>query len=143
MSNIYNQNLEKNSANYQPLTPITFLERAASVYPERVAVIYGKQEYNYSEFYRRCRQLASFLSKKGIGFGDTVSVLLANTPSMLEVHYAVPMCGGVLHCINTRLDATSIAFQLDHAECNILIADTAFSSLISETFSKITSKPLV
>ena len=143
MPNIYNQNLEKNSANYQPLTPITFLERAASVYPERVAVIYGKQEYNYSEFYRRCRRLASFLSKKGIGFGDTVSVLLANTPSMLEVHYAVPMCGGVLHCINTRLDATSIAFQLDHAECSILIADTAFSSLVSETFSKITSKPLV
>ena len=82
MSNIYNQNLEKNSANYQPLTPITFLERAASVYPERVAVIYGKQEYNYSEFYRRCRQLASFLSKKGISFGDTVSVPLANTLSI-------------------------------------------------------------
>ena len=95
MSNIYNQNLEKNSANYQPLTPITFLERAASVYPERVAVIYGKQEYNYSEFYRRCRQLASFLSKKRISFGDTVSVPLSNTQA-----FGSPLCGAyVWRCV--------------------------------------------
>ncbi len=143
MSNIYSQQLDKNAANYQPLTPITFLERAASVYPEETAIIYGKQKYSYSEFYRRCRQLASFLSKKGIGCGDTVSVLLANTPPMLEAHYAVPMCGGVLHCINTRLDAKSVAFQLEHAECSMFIADTAFESLVSETLAEIARKPVV
>ena len=122
MSNIYSQNLERSPANYQPLTPLTFLERAASVYPDRIAIIYGSQKYYYSDFYLRCRKLASFLSKNGIGRGDTVSVMLANTPSMLEAHYAVPMCGGVLHSINTRLDASAIAFQLDHAESSMFIA---------------------
>ena len=143
MSDIYSQNLERTPANYQPLTPITFLERSASVYPARIAIIYGRQKYSYSEFYLRCRKLASFLSINGIGWGDTVSVMLANTPSMLEAHYAVPMCGGVLHAINTRLDASAIAFQLDHAESKMLIADTAFSSIVLEAATIMTCKPII
>ena len=143
MSDIYSQNLERTPANYQPLTPISFLERAASVYPARIAIIYGGQKYSYSEFYLRCRKLASFLSTNGIGWGDTVSVMLANTPSMLEAHYAIPMCGGVLHAINTRLDASAIAFQLDHAESKMLIADTAFSSIVLEAATIMTCKPII
>ena len=130
MSNPYNTDLDRNPANYQPLTPLTFLERAASVFPEHTAIIHGAIRRNYDEFYRRSRQLASALSNKGVGRGDTVSVMLANTPAMLESHYGVPMCGAVLHSINTRLDATTIAYQLDHADTKVLIADREFLSTI-------------
>ena len=130
MSNPYNTDLDRNPANYQPLTPLTFLERAASVFPEHTAIIHGAIRRNYDEFYRRSRQLASALSNKGVGRGDTVSVMLANTPAMLESHYGVPMCGAVLHSINTRLDATTIAYQLDHADSKVLIADREFLSTI-------------
>ena len=130
MSNPYNTGLDRNPANYQPLTPLTFLERAASVFPEHTAIIHGAIRRNYDEFYRRSRQLASALSNKGVGRGDTVSVMLANTPAMLESHYGVPMCGAVLHSINTRLDATTIAYQLDHADTKVLIADREFLSTI-------------
>ena len=130
MSNPYNTGLDRNPANYQPLTPLTFLERAASVFPEHTAIIHGAIRRNYDEFYRRSRQLASALSNKDVGRGDTVSVMLANTPAMLESHYGVPMCGAVLHSINTRLDATTIAYQLDHADSKVLIADREFLSTI-------------
>ena len=130
MSNPYNTDLDRNPANYQPLTPLTFLERAASVFPNHTAIIHGAIRRNYDEFYRRSRQLASALSNKGVGRGDTVSVMLANTPAMLESHYGVPMCGAVLHSINTRLDATTIAYQLDHADTKVLIADREFLSTI-------------
>mgnify|MGYP003983869531 FL=1 len=130
MTNPYNTGLDRNPANYQPLTPLTFLERAASVFPEHTAIIHGAIRRNYDEFYRRSRQLASALSNKGVGRGDTVSVMLANTPAMLESHYGVPMCGAVLHSINTRLDATTIAYQLDHADTKVLIADREFLSTI-------------
>ncbi|MDG1869413.1 MAG: acyl-CoA synthetase [Candidatus Thioglobus sp.] len=130
MSNPYNTGLDRNPANYQPLTPLTFLERAASVFPNHTAIIHGSIRRNYDEFYRRSRQLASALSNKDVGRGDTVSVMLANTPAMLESHYGVPMCGAVLHSINTRLDATTIAYQLDHADSKVLIADREFLSTI-------------
>ena len=130
MSNPYNTDLDRNPANYQPLTPLTFLERAASVFPEHTAIIHGAIRRNYAEFYRRSRQLASALSNKGIGRGDTVSVMLANTPAMLESHYGVPMCGAVLHSINTRLDPTTIAYQLDHSEAKVLIVDREFLTII-------------
>jgi len=130
MSNPYNTGLDRNPANYQPLTPLTFLERAASVFPNHTAIIHGAIRRNYDEFYRRSRQLASALSNKGVGRGDTVSVMLANTPAMIESHYGVPMCGAVLHSINTRLDATTIAYQLDHADSKVLIADREFLSTI-------------
>ena len=113
--NFLNTDLDRNSANYQALTPLTFLERAASVFPDHIAIVHGQLRRNYATFYSRSRQLASALTQMGIGRGDTVSVLLANTPAMLECHYGVPMCGGVLHSINTRLDAAVMAFQLDHA----------------------------
>ena len=130
MTSIYDSELDRNEANYQPLTPITFLQRAASVFPEHVAIIYADKSICYADFFSRCRQLASVLADRGIDRGDTVSVMLANTPAMLEVHYAVPMCGGVLHSLNTRLDAGVIAFQLEHAESKVLITDTAFSKTV-------------
>ena len=143
MASIYDQDLEQNQANYQPLTPLTFLERAATVFPERTAIVYGDLEITYAEFYRRCRQLASALTARGIGRGDTVSVMLANTPPMLEAHYAVPMCGAVLHALNTRLDAGVIAFQLDHAESKLLITDTGFSSTIAAALETTQITPLL
>jgi fatty-acyl-CoA synthase len=121
--NPYNSDLDRNPANYQPLTPLTFLERAASVFPDHTAIVHGAERRSYAEFYARSRQLASALARRGIGRGDTVSVMLLNTPAMLECHYGVPMCGGVLHSINTRLDASTIAFQLEHADAKIVIAD--------------------
>ena len=126
MNNPYNTNLDRNPANFQPLTPLTFLERAASVYPNHIAIVHGKLRRNYSDFYSRSRQLASALSEQGITRGDTVSVILSNTPAMLEAHYGVPMCGAVLHSINTRLDPDTIAYQLDHANSRALIVDREF-----------------
>ena len=130
MSNPYNTDLDRNPANYQPLTPLTFLERAATVFPKHTAIIHGAIRRNYDEFYRRSRQLASALSNKGIGRGDTVSVMLANTPAMLESHYGVPMSGAVLHSLNTRLDPAVIAYQLDHADTKVLIVDREFLDVI-------------
>jgi fatty-acyl-CoA synthase len=119
----YDVDLPKNSANYQPLTPITFLQRSASVYPDHTAIIHGTQRFTYAQFYSRCRKLASQLKKLGVGRGDTVSAMLANTPAMLEAHYGVPMTGAVLNTLNTRLDASIIAFSLDHAETKVLLTD--------------------
>ncbi len=126
---VYDHDLDKNPANYQPLTPLSFLVRSAAVYPEHIAIIHGRKRVTYAEFYSRCRQLGSALAKAGIHKGDTVSVLLANTPPMLECHYGVPMTGGVLNTLNTRLDAATIAFSLAHAEAKMLIVDTEFSKL--------------
>ncbi len=111
----YDIDLDRNPANFQPLTPLQFLERAASVYPDHTAIIHGALRRNYRDFYARARRLASALQQRGIGKGDTVSVVLANTPAMLECHYGVPMTGAVLNAINTRLDAAVNAFTLDHA----------------------------
>ena len=143
MTNIYDQDLDQNKANYQPLTPLTFLERAATVFPDHIAMIHGETQISYAEFYRRCRQFASVLARHGIGRGDTVSVMLANTPAMLEAHYAIPMCGGVLHAMNTRLDAGVIAFQLDHVQSQILITDTAFFETISTALDLVNVTPLI
>jgi fatty-acyl-CoA synthase len=143
MANAYEIGLDKNAANYQPLTPLVFLARAASVHPEHLAVVHGEERYTYAEFYARARRLASALAGRGVGQGDTVSVMLANTPAMLEVHYGVPMTGAVLHCINTRLDAPAIAFMLDHADTSVLIADTEFSSVMKEALALARVKPAV
>ena len=128
----YETDLDKTAANYQPLTPLTFLARSAAVYPERTAIIHGRSRVNYAEFYARARRLGSSLTKAGISKGETVSVLLANTPAMLECHYGVPMTGAVLNTLNTRLDAATIAFSLDHADTKILIVDTEFSKLAKD-----------
>ncbi len=143
MQNPYNTDLDRNPANHQPLTPLTFLERAASVFPDHTAIIHGPLRRSYAEFYARSRRLASALAKNGIGRGDTVSVLLPNTPAMLECHYGVPMCGAVLHSINTRLDAAIIAFQLDHAMSKIVIVDREFMPLMQEALALATVKPVL
>ena len=143
MTNPYDTHLDRNPANYQPLTPLSFLARAASVFPEHTAIIHGPLRRNYSEFYQRSRQLASSLSSDGIGRGDTVSVMLANTPAMLECHYGVPMTGGVLHSINTRLDAAVIAFQLQHCEAKVVIVDSEFMALMQEALEISSITPLL
>ncbi len=143
MSNPYDEHLDKRPANHQPLTPITFLERAAAVHPEHVAIIHGPLQTSYREFWRRARRLAGALAAAGVGPGDTVSVMLSNTPAMLEAHYGVPMTGAVLHSMNTRLDAAVIAFQLDHAESKVLITDREFAPTIKEALARAAVRPLV
>jgi 3-(methylthio)propionyl---CoA ligase len=136
--------LPRNPANYQPLTPLTFLERSAAVYPDHPAIIHGKKRFTYRDFYARSCRLASSLRQKGISRGDTVSVMLANTPAMLEAHYGVPMTGAVLNALNTRLDAPIIAFSLDHADAKVLIVDREFSHTVKEALRLVkTAKPLV
>ena len=139
----YDTDLDRNPANFQPLTPLGFLERAANVFPDHTAIIHGKLRRNYRDFYARARQLASALSKRGIKRGDTVSVLLANTPAALECHYGVPMAQGVLNTLNTRLDAAIIAFALDHAEAKVVITDREFSKTMKEALALCKAKPLV
>jgi fatty-acyl-CoA synthase len=141
--NPYDTDLDRNPANFQPLTPLTFLERSAAVFPDRTAIVHGPLRRSYRDFYARSRRLASALSQCGIGRGDTVSVVLANTPAMLECHYGVPMCGAVLNTINTRLDAAVIAFQFDHAETKVLIVDLEFSKVVKEALRLAKVKPLV
>jgi len=139
----YDIDLDRNPANFQPLTPLGFLERAASVHPDHVAVVHGTLRRSYREFYARTRRLASALAARGIGRGDTVSVMLPNTPAMLEAHYGVPMCGAVLNSLNTRLDAAVIAFTLDHADAKVLITDREFSRVIKDALALAKVKPLV
>src|SRR5262245_1878590 len=139
----YDIDLDRNPANFQPLTPLTLLERAASVFPGQTAIIHGALRRGYAEFYARARRLASALQRRGIERGDTVSVVLANTPAMLECHYGVPMAGAVLNTINTRLDAAIIAFQLDHGEAKVLIVDREFSKVAKDALAICKAKPLV
>jgi fatty-acyl-CoA synthase len=139
----YDIDLDRNPANYQPLTPLGFLERAASVFPEHTAIIHGPLRRSYAEFYARARRLASALAKRGIKRGDTVAVLLANTPAMLECHYGVPMTQGVLNTLNTRLDAPIIAFSLDHGEAKVVITDREYSKTMKEALALCKVKPLV
>ena len=139
----YDADLDRNPANFQPLTPLSFLERAAAVFPDHTAVIHGARKWSYAEFYARARRLASALAKRGVRRGDTVSVMLANTPAMLEAHYGVPMTGAVLNTLNTRLDAPIIAFTLDHADTKILITDREFSKTVKEALALAKAKPLV
>ena len=141
--NPYDIDLLRTPANYQPLTPIPFLARAALAYPETTAIIHGSRRYSYAEFYARSRRLASVLAREGIGRGDTVSVLLANTPAMLEAHHGVPMTGGVLHALNTRLDPSSVAFMLDHAGAKIFIVDREFADCAAKALALAHAKPLV
>ena len=139
----YDTDLDRNPANFQPLTPLTLLERAASVFPDRTAIVHGALRRSYAEFYARSRRLASALAKRGIKRGDTVSAILANTPAMLECHYGVPMAGAVLNTMNTRLDAAIIAFQLDHGEAKVLIVDREFAKVAKEALAIAKAKPLI
>jgi fatty-acyl-CoA synthase len=139
----YDLDLDRNPANFQPLTPLGFLERAANVFPDHTAIIHGKLTRSYRDFYARARRLASALAERGIKRGDTVSALLANTPAALECHYGVPMAKGVLNTLNTRLDAAIIAFALDHAEAKVVITDREFSNTMKAALALCKAKPLV
>jgi fatty-acyl-CoA synthase len=143
MSSAYAQGLDRNEANHQPLTPLTYLERAAKTYPDQVAIIHGGSRTTYREFWTRSLRLGSALAKRGIGKGDTVTVMLSNTPPMLECHFGVPFVQAVLHSLNTRLDAAIIAFQLDHAETKVLIVDREFSGVMQEALALARVRPLV
>ncbi|ATE60232.1 acyl-CoA synthetase [Thauera sinica] len=128
----YEQGLDKNPANYVPLTPLTFIQRSAYVYPDRLAVVHGKRRQTWLESYGRCRRLASALKQLGVGKGDTVAVVLNNTPEMFECHFGVPACGAVLNTINTRLDAEAVAFILNHAEARVLITDREYARVMKK-----------
>ncbi|MCT7377274.1 acyl-CoA synthetase [Chelativorans salis] len=141
--NPYAQNLDRNPANHQPLTPLTLMERAAMTFPDHTAIIHGETRRTYREFWQRSRQLASALARHGIGKGDTVSAMLSNTPPMLEAHFGVPMTKAVLHSINTRLDAAVVAFQLDHADAKVVIVDREFSGVMKEALARAKVEPLV
>ena len=143
MTNPYETNLDKNPANYTPLSPLSFIRRAASVYPDRAAVVHGNIRRNWAETYARTRQLASALSQRGIGIGDCVAVMAPNIPQMLEAHFGIPMTGGVINALNTRLDASTIAFILDHGEAKILLTDTEFAPTIKEALELVKNKPVV
>ena len=139
----YSTDLDRNAANFSPLSPITFIERAASVYPERCALVYNETQRDWSETYRRCRQFAAALQRRGVTADDTVALMLPNVPAMYEAHFAVPMAGAVIHCLNVRLDAEAIAFQLDHGGAKILLVDREYSATVTAALDMLDEKPIV
>ena len=138
-SNPYSSGMDKNAANFVALSPLSFIERAARVYPERTAVVYGSRRQSWQDTFVRCRRLASALVARGVGPGDTVAAMLPNVPAMLEVHFGVPATGAVLNTLNTRLDAEAIAFMLRHAEAKVLLTDREFSKVISKALQMLGS----
>ncbi|MCZ2173949.1 MAG: acyl-CoA synthetase [Burkholderiales bacterium] len=133
----YTIGLDKNAANHAPLSPLSFLERTADVYPQRPSVIHGARRFTWAETYARCRRLASALTARGIGKNDTVAAMLSNTPEMVECHFGVPMSGAVLNTLNTRLDAEAIAFMLNHGEAKALITDREFSPTVAKALAQV------
>ena len=143
MQNIYQQGLDRNTANYTPLTPLTFIARTAYVYPDRLAVIHGQRRYSWLETFTRARRLASALSAQGVGEGDTVAAMLNNTPEMVECHFGVPVTGAVLNTLNTRLDAETIAFMLEHGEAKVLLTDREYSPTVKKALRSVQRQILV
>jgi fatty-acyl-CoA synthase len=141
--NPFETGLDRNQANHAPLTPLVFLEWAADVYPERLAVVHGKRRQTWAGTAERCRRLASALSARGIGPGDTVAAMLSNTPEMIEAHFGVPMTGAVLNALNTRLDGEAIAFMLEHGEAKVLLADREFAPVVRAALGKVSRRPLL
>ncbi|HYU69607.1 MAG TPA: acyl-CoA synthetase [Burkholderiales bacterium] len=141
--NPYELDLDRNPANHAPLTPLGFIERAATVYPGRLAVVHGARRATWAETYARCRRLASALARRGIAVGDTVAAMLANTPEMLECHFGIPMAGAVINTLNTRLDAEAIAFMLGHGGAKVLLADREFSGTVARALAALKEKPFV
>src|SRR6201995_3702772 len=128
--------LGKTPANYVPLTPLSFLARSAAVHPDHVSTVYEGRSFTWKQTYERCKRFASYLAGRGIGHGDTVAAMLPNIPAMNELHFAVPMTGAVLNALNIRLDAASIAFQLDHGSAKIILVDPEFSGVISDAMKQ-------
>ena len=143
MTNSYRIGLDKTTANYVPLTPLSFLERAASVYPNRLSIVHGERRFTWAQTYSRCRRLASSLARRGVRPGDTVSVMLSNTPEMYECHFGVPMAGAVLNTLNTRLDFESVTFMLEHAEARVIIADREYADTIRKAASRLSKVFLI
>src|SRR5215468_12153996 len=135
--------LEKNAANFAPLTPLSLIAWSAYVYPRKTAVVHGRRRFTWAETYARCRRLASGLSARGIGEGDTVAVMLNNTPEMYECHFGVPMSGAVLNTLNTRLDADALGFMLEHGEAKVLLTDREFSGTMAKALARVRSRPQV
>src|SRR5438105_12361855 len=129
--NQYSIGLDKTPANYVPLTPLSFLARSAAVYPDHVSTVYEGRSFTWSQTYERCKRLASYLARRGVGEGDTVAAMLPNVPAMNELHFAVPMVGAVLNTLNIRLDVHSIALQLDHGGAKVILVDPEFSDLVA------------
>ena len=140
MTSIYDQDLPQTPANFAPMSPLSFIERTAEVYPQRLAVVHGSLRQDWATTYRRCRQLASALTQAGIGKNDTVAVMLPNTPPMVEAHFGIPMAGAVLNALNTRLDAETIAFMLDHGEAKAVVVDPEFSGVMKKAIALRQSK---
>ena len=143
MTDMYNTNLDKNHANFTPLSPLSFLQRSAEVYPNRLSIVHGSKQYTWSDTFKRSKQLASALTKKGVGKGDTVAVLCFNTPEIYEAHYGIPMIGAIINTINIRLDVDTISYILEHGEAKVVITDNELSPTIKEVLNKIKTKPLV
>ena len=135
MPNIYEQDLPRNPANHVPMSPLSFIERTALVYPDRLAIVHGALRQSWGQTYTRCRRLASALRQQGIGVGDTVAVMLPNTPPMVEAHFGIPMAGAVLNALNTRLDAEALAFMLDHGEAKAVIVDPEFTGVMTQALA--------
>ena len=143
MTNIYERGLDRNAANHAPLTPVTFLNRTAAAFPDRIAVVHGSLRRSWGETGERCRRLASALARRGLGKGDTVAILAPNVPEFLEASFGVPMMDGVLNALNIRLDAEAIAFMLNHGEAKVLIADRAFADTVEAALALAKRRPLV
>jgi fatty-acyl-CoA synthase len=139
----YATGLDRNAANYTPLTPLSLIARTAYAYPDLLAVVHGARRYTWAQTYARCRRLASALVGAGVGPGDTVAVMAANTPEMYEAHFGVPMTGAVLNTLNTRLDAEAIAFMLQHGEARVLVTDTEFAPTVERALARLPKRPLV
>ena len=135
MPSLFDQDLPRTGANFAPLTPLSFIERTAEVYPHRLAVVHGSLRRSWGEVYARCRQLASALQRHGVGKNDTVAVMLPNTPPMVEAHFGIPMAGAVLNALNTRLDAETVAFMLDHGEAKVVIVDPEFTPVMQKALA--------
>ena len=142
-NSIYQAGLEQNPANYTPLSPLSFLQRSAEVYPQHTSVIYGERHFNWAQTYQRCRRVASALQKRGVGKGDTVAVMLPNVPAMYEAQFAVAMAGAVVNTLNIRLNADTIAFMLQHAEARVILVDREFSAVIAAALQRLDQPPLV
>ena len=138
--NHYDTNLDKNEANFVPLTPLSFLQRSKDIYPNYEAIVYESRSYTWSEVYKRCVKFASALDKIGIKKGDTVSVMAFNTPEIFEAHYSIPMVGAVINAINTRLDSNTISYILEHSDAKVLIVDRQFHEVISKALEKVKKK---
>src|SRR4029079_7830258 len=143
MPGIYDQHLDRRAANYASLTPLSFIARTAYTWPQRLAVVHGARRYTWAQTYARARRLASALAHRGIGVGDTVAAMLSNTPEMVECHFGVPMVGGVLNTLNTRLDAEAIAFMLEDGGAKVLITDTEYAPTVEKALAQTAAKPLV